>query len=171
MKKATAIVLLSAGLSLASASVLAENVASGFYVGLKTGAMIPEHRENNFNSLGFLAGYNFDYGLSAEYEQTHANPNIYTDGDKIEAHYKTQTAYGVWRSGDVFYGKVKAGVSHIYEDAKIAGQGNRESQSGNRFSTGVGAGVRIGDHAMVEAEYTVLDQNMGYASIAAIGKF
>lgn len=157
MKKvilSAAIISMFAGANLSQAE---ENSDGGLYLGLKTGNMDSDVNAVDIESpVGFVLGYEFGGGGAIELERNSADVDVDYGFISFSEDYDTTAVYGVYRSEGKGYIKLKAGF--LREEIGSA------SDSG--LSVGVGAGVR-GEHVSLEAEFTVIEEDVNYFSIGA----
>lgn len=155
--------LLIGGTLLAGAAQAVERRTSAiepgkFYFGAKGGLMMPDGGPlDDVINVGINFGYNFpDRNLplngtvAAEGEVTLSalQGDVLGGGD-----WDLQTigGYGVFRTGDAFYFKGKAGLAHQRLNVELAGV--EASDTDTDISVGAGLGVRI-QESRVEVEYT-----------------
>lgn len=140
----------------------------GVYVGVKAGSFqidIDEFDTNDPNAKGFVVGYNLGEGPAIEFEHNksdtfHVTENGYflADGDVT-----TNALYFAYRSqGSVFF-KVKGGI--LIEDVSASGYSRSAEDSDTGLSVGAGFGFNMGEVAQLEAEYTVIEADIGYLSL------
>ncbi|MEC8811620.1 MAG: outer membrane beta-barrel protein [Pseudomonadota bacterium] len=165
MKK---IALSAALLMAASGSVLAQD--AGVYIGAKAGSFridAEELNSNNPNGRGFVLGYNLGDGPAIEFERNssdtfYAGLDRYS-GPEVEGELETTALYFAYRSVGTAFFKVKAGI--LKEDVKAKGYSAAADESDTGLSVGAGFGFNLGDIAQVEAEYTIIEQDVSYLSL------
>lgn len=129
-----------------------------FYFGVKGGLMMPDTNAlADVINVGVNLGYNFpkmnlplNGTVAAEGEVTlSAMPGDVLGGGDWDL--QTIGGYGVFRAGDAFYFKGKAGLAHQRLNVELAGVD--ASDTDTNISVGAGLGMRIQDSRM-EVEYT-----------------
>lgn len=142
-----------------------------FYAGLKIGIMDADISGfDDATNVGITIGYNYNENIAIEGEFTTSS----SDGDVTISgvpgiwDVNTVAVYGVYRIGQKFYFKAKAGYLHEEVTIKVTGGGAsglsiEGTDSG--FSAGLGGGWRVTDHAFIEAEYTLIESDVNYFSI------
>lgn len=164
MKKLIATALLGAGLLAGTAQ--AEQVG-GLYVGITGGVDkidvddLPGVDFDDGDVVGVLAGMRFANGLAIELAgaQSEADTSL---GCQLDL--DTLALYGAWRSSGTVYFKARVGL--LKEEADLCGA----SEDDSGLSLGAGAGVRFGMVA-VEAEYTVVEEDVGRAAVNVVVNF
>jgi opacity protein-like surface antigen len=169
MKLATPLLMLA--LSLSAYSHAEQN--TGFYLGIKGGNFMVDVSEPNFDyddatSMGLLAGYDFGSNVSAEFEYNSSNDaDVRYFGSKFGTlKVNTFAGYMAYRlkpnTSNGFYVKAKAGI--LSEDVKVTHNKGTISTNDTGLSLGVGAGFNITDKVALEAEYTLIEQDVNYLS-------
>lgn len=155
----TSLVAVSA-IALGSVS-LAANANEGAYIGIKSGVMdISIAAYEPSTPVGIQAGYAFRYGFAVEAEYTKTDFELGSgDGD-----ITTFSAYGVYRTPGAFYGKFKAGI--LSERIKASNRFANVDVSDSGLSIGAGFGYQFTDSISAEAEYTLIEQDIGFFSAA-----
>ncbi len=133
--------------------------SEGVYLGLKTGRMsLDIENEELKMPIGFQAGYDFGNGFAVEGEYNKSEIESFGD-DKVD--FTTMALYGVYRYGDSFYGKLKAGA--LKEEVKVSADSNSGTFDDTGFSGGLGIGYRF-DYFSLEAEYVIIESDVSYLS-------
>lgn len=170
-------------LVLAAAPVWADD-NSGPYIGAKYGKfMIDVEEVNEPTDGGFLLGYRFASGAAIEFERTQAQADIILENISVgSVDLETTALYFAYRTdGSVFF-KVKAGL--LKEDVSAEADGGScyydyysgytycsggdttiEEKDDTGLSVGIGAGVNLGSVAQIEAEYTIIEQDVSFLSL------
>ncbi|MEM1450909.1 MAG: outer membrane beta-barrel protein [Planctomycetota bacterium] len=151
----------------AAAPQSARDTDGGNYFGVKAG-ILNINRDlpyNNGANLGALFGHDFPGNeFSVEVELT---GTVSSADSKSETFGKldvvTLGAYGVYRSTGDLYFKGKAGLLYEYLNVRNRSIGLEGDAIG--LSIGVGGGYRITDGASIELEYTVIEQDIDFASL------
>ena len=151
--------LLPIGLALASLSaapVFAAAGDDGIHFGLKTGAMDVDFSGVDIDMpIGLVLG--FEKGVyGAEVEYTFADMEFDVFGSTETLDFDTLAVYGVFRSQGEVYFKLKAGF--LRED--VGGVDDTGA------SLGLGGGVRV-ENLSIEAEYTIIEEDVNFLSIGA----
>lgn len=138
----------------------------GVYIGVKGGSFLIDAEEmdtNNPNARGFVLGYNLGEGPAIEFERNSSDSFYagYLYYYPIEGEIETTALYFAYRSEGAFFFKVKGGI--LKEDVKFKENGRTESDTG--LSVGGGLGFNLGDVAQLEAEYTIVEQDVSYLSL------
>ena len=141
------------------------------YFGIKGGPMTIG-RDIPFNNdgvmLGALIGYDFpDNGFAIEGEfNTTVNKASSQDSRYSDLGVTTLAAYGVFRSPGRLFFKGKMGVAYEYLTASFTGAFPLDVDgAGMSISFGIGGGVRITERLIAEIEYTLIEEDIGYASL------
>ena len=157
--------------------------AAGPYIGLKAGVFtIDVDESENFDvddpsALGFVVGGKFNrfIGMEFEYNQSDdAGFEVENSSTEGQLDIQTMALYFVFRTPGNVYFKAKAGVLH----EKIDGSGGNcnyyysysscssasLSEKDTGLSAGVGIGFMLGKSVSLEAEYTIIEEDVGYAS-------
>ena len=144
---------------------------TGPYVGIKGGQFqIDVGSEDNVDdpsAFGFVAGFKFNRFIGLEFERNEtddADVEIWY-GDTEKLSITTTALYFVFRTpGDVYF-KVKSGFIREKVDAScvycVSGD-FAESDTG--LSLGMGLGFMPSKSISLEAEYTVIEEDVGYLS-------
>lgn len=143
---------------------------SAFYAGVKVGQMLPDVQGlDNATNAGILIGYNFpktDYGTFAvegEYTTTISKGDAKALGLTGDWEVDTTSLYGVYRSaGDLYF---KGKVGYLNEDIKVSIAGFSGAGTDSGGSLGIGGGWRFGDAGSIEAEYTIIEQDIDSLSL------
>lgn len=146
---------------------------SPWYLGLKAGTMDAD--ASGFKEAGNIAvfgGYdlhrdaNGSLALEGEYSRT------VSDGDTPGGGWDINTwaVYGAYRTAGSVFLKAKAG--YLNEHVSVSGVGgNSVAGSDSGFSFGAGGGFRISNKAAFEIEYTVIEDDINFFSIAYFTHF
>ena len=174
MKKIAIAVLLSAFVA-APAVAASEN-----FIGVKTGQMLVDAPgTDDITSIGVIYGRSFDKNLSIEGEFNYgiAGGDVNTGfaGVTGEVNVWTLAAYGAYRYpvSDKVYLKGKLGLLYESVEAKASGFGITVSDTAtdSGLSYGIGAGFDISKELAVEAEYTIIEEDINYLSAGLHYKF
>lgn len=144
--------------SFASASVIAAE--QGVYAGPKASILkIDVAGYDDAEPLGLVVGYHEDMQLGeirgqygVEFEMNKGSVDLTVSNVSHELDYKSMALYGVMRSEDPFYYKLKAGLAKEEFSNTVNGD---LSDIGLAF--GVGLGVRFENNVNVEIEYTTIN--------------
>lgn len=132
-----------------------------FYFGVKGGSMMPDSGAlEDVINIGANLGYNFprmnlplNGVVAAEGEVTlSAMQGAVSGGGDWDL--QTIGGYGVFRTGDAFYFKGKAGIANQRLNVELAGV--NANNSNTDISLGAGLGMRI-QESRIEVEYTWFD--------------
>lgn len=145
---------------------------SGLYLGVKGGAMSIS-RDIPFKNDGILFGVIFGYdipdsGFSLEGEfNTTVSKASSTHSSYGDLGATTVAGYGVYRTSGRFYAKGKVGVLYEHLTSSVSGIGITIDVAGDGLglSLGIGGGVKITDRMSAELEYTIIEADIGYASL------
>lgn len=115
-------------------------------------------------NVGVLAGYEFSRflpGLSAELEVTES----LSDGEVLNSSLgvSSQGLYLAYRTGGMIYLKGRVGLMKAELTGDLA-----ESENGESYGVAVGVDLPM---VGLELDYTVIDDDIGYASVAVIYRF
>ena len=144
----------------------------GVYIGVKGGSFrvdVTEADTNNPTAKGFVLGYNLGNGPAIEFERNSsdtfsASQYVYYYGNvTAEGEIETTALYFAYRSEGTFFFKVKGGI--LKEDVKLNTYGERFNDSDTGLTMGAGLGFNLGNVAQIEAEYTIIEQDVGYLSL------
>ncbi|HEX7044030.1 MAG TPA: outer membrane beta-barrel protein [Burkholderiales bacterium] len=145
------------------------------YVGIKAGEMDPDADANGFDPAANL-GLMFGYRLAQNYASTFSLEGEYTRnlsrGDIEGAgrwRIETLALYGVYRSGEYGYVKVKAGA--LRQDVSCTGTGRSICGRESGISYGAGLGFRLNEKVGIELEYTVIEEDIAFVSIGYFSHF
>jgi len=146
---------------------------SPWYVGLKAGPMDAD--ASGFNSagnVGLLGGYtlsqNANGALALEGEVT----RTVSGGDAPGGGWDINTwaVYGAYRTAGAAF--LKARVGYLNEHVSVSGPGSASiSGSDSGISFGAGGGFRLGKKAAFEIEYTVIEDDISFLSLAYFTHF
>ena len=143
----------------------------GVYIGVKAGSFRIDAEEldsNNPNGRGFVVGYNLGEGPAIEFEHNksdtfHAGLDGYYYGPTVEGEIETSALYFAYRSQGTAFFKVKAGV--LKEDVSASAYSESADESDTGLSLGAGFGFNLGDVAQIEAEYTIIEEDVSFLSL------
>lgn len=169
-------------------SASAAQPTTGIYLGVKAGQFQVDDIDagNNVsvefdkaNSFGVVAGYDFGDGLAVELDYyAGSNSDIKTNtGVTGEYEVSTLGVYGVYRFYPELYQQMffKAKFGMINEDISMSAQNGQNfaaaSESDTGFSFGAGLGFNIAPNVLLEAEYTVVEQDVNLLSAGLNVKF
>lgn len=164
MKK---ILLASAIAMAACGSVYAQD--QGVYVGVKGGSFqVDIENASDPTGGGFLLGYNFGKGPAIEFERNSSGSISFSGGQNFyygSAEIETTALYFAYRSEGTVFFKVRAGL--LKEDVTVNSSysGNDFGESDTGLSVGGGVGVNMGNIAQLEAEYTIIEQDVSLLSV------
>lgn len=149
--------------TLASAAHAADEKEGGFMVGVKTGKMkIDVDGVDDPNGHGFLVGYRSSQGFGVEFEHTNSESDFDIFGTVGDLEMETNALYVTYRTSGNFYGKVKAGL--LSEEVTLDDGFFSVSEDDSGLSFGFGGGYNFGRIAL-EAEYTIIEEDVDYLSI------
>ncbi|GAB1262738.1 outer membrane beta-barrel protein [Aurantivibrio plasticivorans] len=139
----------------------------GFYLGAKTGNLdIDASSFDAETPLGIMAGYEFDGGFAIQFETISSDLDVNTFGGSGD--FDSYALYGVYRGPSSVYFMAKAGI--LYEDIEVPSSFYPGSinVSDEGLSAGFGLGFRPGNHALIEFEYTIIEEDVNFigASLA-----
>lgn len=153
----------------------------GVYVGIKAGTLKVDVSDtgldaDNANTFSLVGGYQFSNKFAAELEfipTTDIDVNL--GGVKAgTVSVQTVGVYGAYRiqpDGTPAYFKVRLGLLSEQVDGKSSITGNSTSSSDSGLSFGVGAGFDVASNMMIEAEYTLIEQDVDFISVGLNVKF
>ena len=110
-------------------------------------------------------------GLAIEYEFTTTSTDFRAGTMRGDLDMDTHALYGAFRYGETVYFKAKLGVLREEVDIKVRPAGPSVSDNDTGLSGGIRVGARLGDHFMIEAEFTVIEEDVNYFSIGAGFRF
>lgn len=145
--------------------------AEGFYLGAKAGNLdIAVSEFENDSASGLVLGYEFTSGLAVQGETLKGSADINTFFGRFDGDFESRALYAVFRStGETVYGFAKAGVLHEEVEVNALYYNVRESDTG--ASVGIGGGFRLGQHVLLEGEYTMIEQDVDFFGINAVIQF
>lgn len=149
------------------ACVLPASANANLYFGVKGGAMkvSDDIAFDDASNAGILLGGDIgDSGLAVEGEITStvsAGSHRSISGAELEIF--TLAGYGVFRSSGPVYFKGKAGL--LFEYLSVTGFAFPLEGEAAGVSLGVGGGVRLGNRAQLELEYTVIEKDIDFLSL------
>lgn len=145
---------------------------SPWYLGLKVGWMDADAANfDEATNLGLYGGYqlhedvNGRFAIEGEYTRSISDGDIPGGGWDIE----TLALYGAYRTAGPWFLKLKAG--YLDEDIGVSAGGSSIAGSDSGFSFGAGGGVRLGNKASFELEYTVIEEDVDFFSIGYVTHF
>ncbi|WP_051687173.1 porin family protein [Microbulbifer sp. HZ11] len=164
MKKALAV----AAMVCCSATVQA---AEGGYWGAVGGLMNVDIDGDNPFNVGVRGGYSWASGWGVEGEVTTSaakgtfDYDYYYSAREVEYSLTTVALYGTYRSqGDVYF---KGKIGFLNENVDVDGYGADDSG----LSLGVGAGFNLSENLNLEAEYTIVEEDVGFFSGSLVFRF
>lgn len=144
---------------------------TGPYVGIKGGQFQIDINANDSiedpSALGFVAGFKFNRFIGLEFERNETDDadvkGIYSYIDKLSI--TTTALYFVFRTpGDVYF-KVKSGILREEVDTSCAFCFSGDfSEDDTGLSLGIGLGFMPTKSISLEAEYTLIEEDVGYLS-------
>lgn len=153
--------------------------SEGVYLGVKAGRLMLDLSSTGFdtedaNTLSLIGGYQFANGFSAELEyipQTESDFGI--NGMRLGT-VEVQTigvyaAYRIKPSTGSAYFKLRGGL--LSENVDAIGGAGTYSTSDSGLSFGLGAGINLTPNVMLEAEYTLIEQDVDFLSVGLNFKF
>ena len=159
-------------------SIAADN--EGLYVGIKAGMLKTDLSDFGFdtddaNTFALVGAYQFGNGFAAELEFTPSTDvdvsvsgiNVGTTSIQTVGIY---AAYRVKPSTSPAYFKMRAGLLSEEVDVTVTGGGSY-SESDSGLSFGLGAGFNVNANVMLEAEYTLIEQDVDFLSVGLNVKF
>lgn len=156
---------LAAGL-LASVSAHAE----GLYIGGKVGIMtVDDNAFNDATNAGVVLGYEFpsrtaaSFAIEAEFTTSVSDGDFRVFGVNGDWDMDTQALYAAVRFGHQFYAKGRIGYLNEDVTARAGGFSANDDDSG--LSAGLGGGWRVNEHVSLEAEYTLIEEDVDFWSI------
>lgn len=147
-------------------------LAEGPYIGAKVGIMDADDVGGaSFDSAtngGILVGYDFGSGdmgmaIEAEFTTTVSDGDISYLGASGDWDVDTFAVYGALRYGQDFYFKAKLG--YLNEDVSISGAGGSVSGDDSGLSVGLGGGYKFSDTMAIEAEWTLIEEDIDFLSL------
>ncbi|WOX04544.1 porin family protein [Microbulbifer pacificus] len=168
MKKAFAVA------ALVCCSAAAQASEGGYWGGVGGIMNVDIDGDNPFNA-GVRAGYNWASGWGVEGELTgsladgKAEYRYWGGNYGVDYSITTLAAYGTYRSSGQIYFKGKLGV--LSETVKFSDDGDSYSESDSGLSLGLGAGFNLSDNLNLEAEYTVVEEDVGFFSGSLVFRF
>lgn len=155
--------------------------SEGVYLGVKAGRLMLDLSSTGFetedpNTFSITGGYQFANGFSAELEyipQTEADFGI--NGVRLgTVEVQTVGVYAAYRikpsTGSAYF-KLRGGLLNENVDAAVGGAAGSYSTSDSGLSFGLGAGFNLTQNVMLEAEYTIIEQDVDFLSAGLNFKF
>ncbi len=140
--------------------------AATFSGGIKFGSFQPGISGiDSGTGFGFQFGYNATESVAIEFEYMSSSLDYDILGESGDFDVTTMGIYGAYRSTGKGYFLGKLGL--INEKLKASSLNASESDSG--LSLGIGGGFRASDSFSIEAEYTILEQDLNF--IGLTGRF
>lgn len=143
--------------------------AEGVYGGLKyISAQTDVDGLNSADNAGVLIGYEFGkddlrWAIEGELTKSVSDGDGNVSGFPASWSVDTMALYGAVRYGQDLY--VKGKVGFLREDAKISAGGASASGDDSGISYGLGVGYRATDRVSIEAEYTVVEEDINFISL------
>ena len=148
--------------------------SSHTYLGIKGGPLIIGHGIP-FNDDGVMMSVLFGYdvpdsgwAIEGEFSTTVSKPTSDEEGYG-DLGVTTLGAYGAYRTSGRFYFKAKIGLLYEYLTSSVTSSGGFKIDvdgPGMSIPIGIGGGMRVNDRLSAEVEYTVIEADIGYASLA-----
>lgn len=177
VKLSAAIVVLAAiSTSVFSESPVSSETAdsSHNYIGVKGGPLIIGHGipfNDDGVMMSILFGHDFPdsgWAVEGEFSTTVSKPTSDEDGYG-DLGVTTLGAYGVYRTSGRFYLKAKIGLLYEYLTSSVTSSGGGLTIDvdgpGMSIPIGIGGGMRVSDKLSAEIEYTMIEADIGYASL------
>ena len=137
----------------------------GAYIGVKGGSyQVDVESASSPTGGGFLLGYNFGKGPAIEFERNSSGSISFSGGQNFyygSAEIETTALYFAYRSEGTVFFKVRAGDV----TASSSYYGYDFGESDTCLSVGGGVGVNMGNIAQLEAEYTIIEQDVSLLSV------
>ncbi|VUD56719.1 hypothetical protein TDB9533_02364 [Thalassocella blandensis] len=115
------------------------------------------------SGFGIQLGYKVNDNIAVEFEYLSTSLDVEFSTDTLSASdsldVDTMAIYGVYRTSGDFYFLGKAGL--LSED--VSGPGESGSDTGLSF--GIGGGATINEMLSVEAEYTILEDDISFFGV------
>lgn len=172
MKKLLPLVFI-ASTSFANLSMAADT--TGLYIGAKAGVLGIDANTADITwddamPVGLLIGYQIpveggDFAL--EFEMNKADLDVTVSNQKGTLDFKTTALYGAYRSEGNFFYKLKAGILKEEITGAESGVFKAFSVSDTGISVGFGGGIRLANNITIEAEYTIIEEDVNYFSVGA----
>lgn len=144
-----------------------------FYIGSKVGQLNIDVSEtileaDNASAVSLIGGYNLGNGFAMELElipTTEADISI--KGGAVVGTIEVQTvavylAYRLPFANNTVYFKAKGGVLNEQVEAKVNGLSGSYKESDSGLSVGLGAGYNLNKNISLEAEYTIIEQDVDF---------
>jgi len=119
------------------------------------------------NAMNAGVGFGYDFGrfaLEGMYSTSLSKGDARIGSLTGDWDVSVLAAYGVCRTLGQYY--LKAKVGYLNEDVKISVSSASSSGSDSGASFGFGGGVRFGQGHSAELEYTVIEENINFISLA-----
>ncbi|WP_444920079.1 outer membrane beta-barrel protein [Microbulbifer sp. CnH-101-G] len=142
--------------------------AEGAYVGAVFGVMNTDADGDSSLNAGVRVGYgwNSGWGLEAEFTDSLVEGEYDYYWSEVEYSFATQAIYATYRSeGDIY---LKGRLGYLHEELDVDGFGEY-SDSG--ASAGIGAGFKLTESVLFEAEYTFIESDVDYWSGSLVVRF
>jgi outer membrane immunogenic protein len=142
------------------------------YFGLKAGLMDADAGGfDESTNLGLVLGYDLHRDANGALSLEGEYNNTIDKGDVPGGDWKVETlgVYGAYRTAGELYLKAKAGV--VREDVKVKGGSNGIAGKDTEFSYGVGAGLNIQRQSGLEFEFTAIEEDINFYSVAFFTHF
>ena len=158
-------------------AIAAEN--EGVYIGVKAGTLMLDLSGTGIQAedpttLSLVGGYQFANGFSAELEYIpQTESDVRSNGLKLgQIEIQTIGIYAAYRikpSTGSAYIKLRGGL--LSESIDAVGNTGSSSTSDSGLSFGLGAGFNVTPNVMLEAEYTIIEQDVNFLSAGLNFKF
>jgi len=153
-------------LSVSAFSCVAQADEGQMYVGIKAGSfMVDLDGADDPTPFGVQLGYDFGQNLSLEFEYNTGSADYSVLGTTVDMDVTTMAAYGTFRSEGKGYFLVKLGL--IKEEIEASTSLISVSEDDTGLSYGFGGGIRLADKFALEAEYTIVEQDVDYLGLTA----
>lgn len=162
--------LLAGTLILGTAAMSSHAAEPHLYAGVKAGSFLVDvDNADDPKSFGFQLGYDFGRGLSVEIEYNSGSSDVEILGNTVDMDVTTKAIYAAFRTPGKGYFLAKIGI--ISEEVELSGAGVTVSEDDSGMSYGLGGGYNFGEKFALEAEYTIIEEDIDYVGINARFKF
>ena len=153
-----------------SGTVMADD-KQGMFLGIGGGLMATSDADDNPLNLSLNLGYNFSesFAIEGQYTTSVVDGEVKTFFGNVEFDIETVAIYGVYRTPGPNYFKIKVGV--INEEVSASAFSVSESGSDSGASVGIGGGFEISESSVIELEYTLIEEDVGFFSVGFVHNF
>ncbi len=148
-------------LSVSALSSVVQADEGQMYIGVKAGSFLVDlDGADDPEPFGVQLGYDFGQNLSLEFEYNTGSADYTGFGSTVDMDLTTMAIYATFRSEGQGYFLTKIGF--LKEELELSNASASENIDDTGLSYGIGGGFKLGDQFALEAEYTIIEQDVDY---------